>query len=150
MYKARCGNSKSRGFTLIEMMIALAVVAILAAIALPSFQESVIKARRSDGLDALLYVQQLQEKYRANHTDFGTLIEIGYAAAAPALSSDGYYTVTTTGEGSGTAYTVTAAAVAGKSQVSDTSNPVNCTTLTLTVTATNPRGVKAPAQCWTN
>ena len=151
MHKIYRNFSKTRGFTLIEMMIVLAIIGVVAAIAIPNFIDSVRKARRSDGGDALLYIQQLQEKYRASNTDFGTLAEIGYSAdAAPVYSSESYYVVTTTGAGSATAYTATATAASGTSQVGDTSNPVDCTTLTLTVTATDPRGTKAPAACWSN
>ncbi len=143
---------KKGGFTLIEMMIVLAIVGVLAAIALPSFMNSIREARRSDAADALLYIQQLQERYRANHTDFGSLSEIGYpnGADATVYSTDAYYVVSTTGAGSATAYTITATAASGTSQVGDTGNPVDCTTLTLTVTATDPRGTKAPAACWSN
>lgn len=143
---------QNRGFTLIEMMIVLAILGVIAAIAVPSFVDSVRKARRSDGTDALLYIQQLQEKYRANNTDFGSLAEIGYpnGGNATVYSSDGYYSLTTDGQDNTTAYTVTAAAVGGTSQASDTGNPVDCTSLTLTVTAADPRGTRAPAECWSN
>lgn len=144
--------NKTRGFTLIEMMIVLAILGVIAAIALPSYLDSIRKARRSDGGDALLYAQQLQEKYWASNGEFGSLVDIGYpnAATPPVLSSEGYYQITTTGDGNATDYTVTAAAVAGTSQASDTGNPVDCTSLTLTVTAANPRGTKGPAACWGN
>ncbi len=143
---------QSRGFTLIEMMIVLAILGVIAAIAVPSYIDSVRKARRSDGGDALLFVQQLQEKYWASNGEFGTLQEIGYpnGGDAQVFSAEGYYQITTTGDGSLTDYTVSAAAVASTSQASDTGNPVDCTTLTLTVNAANSRGVRGPAACWSN
>lgn len=141
-------KNRGRGFTLLEMMITVAIIALLAAIAYPSYMDSIRKSRRADAMDAVLYVQQLQEKYRANNPDFGSLTEIGYpnGGVPPVYSTDGYYTITTTGPSNATAYTVTAAAVAGKSQAADT----GCTSLTLTVSAANPKGVKAPATCWRN
>ena len=132
------------GFTLIEMMIVVAIVAILAAIAYPAYTDAITKARRADGVDALLNIQASQEKYRANNPTYGTLVQIGEGAT----SEDGYYalalaSITATG------YTATADGT-GSSQSSDTNNPVNCTILTLTVNAANPRGLRTPAACWAN
>ena len=138
---------RSRGFTLIELMIVLAIVATLAAAAYPSYMDSIRKARRSDAGDALLYIQQLQEKYRANHTSFGTSLGagvggIGYSSTK---SSSGYYTMTLTGT-SATGYTITATAVTGKSQVKD----AGCKVLTIVASNTNPRGSKGPTACWSS
>ena len=129
------------GFTLIELMIVVAIVAILAAVAFPSYQDSIRLARRSDAADGLMNLQGLQEKYRANNTTFGTLAQIGGAAA----SEDGFYTLTV-GNNAATTYTLTATAVAGTTQAAD----AGCTAMTLTVAAATPRGVKAPAVCWRN
>ena len=51
------------GFTLIELMIAVAVVAILAAIAIPSYQSSIRKSRRQDAKTALLDLASREERY---------------------------------------------------------------------------------------
>lgn len=136
--------ARNRGFTLIEMMIVVVIVAILAAIAYPAYTNAITKARRSDGVDALLNIQALQEKYRANNPSYGALAEIGAAAN----SADNYYAVALANV-TATSYTATADGTGG-SQSRDTGNPVNCTVLTLTVTAANPRGVRAPAACWAN
>ena len=80
----------SRGFTLIELMIVVAIVGILAMIAYPSYLDSIRKSRRADAVAALGAGQLAQEKWRANDTDYGTRVEIGIGAESP----DGYYDIT--------------------------------------------------------
>ena len=122
-----------RGFTLIELMITVAVIGILAAIAYPSYQDSLRKSRRSDAINALGTAQLAQEKWRANNTTYGTLANIGISAT----SSERYYAIsvagsvnTTTcadsGSPSGSAYAILATAVAGTSQANDTGCTVIC------------------------
>lgn len=55
--------SEHAGFTLIELMITVAIVAILAAIAYPSYQDSVRKGKRAEGRTALIDFMQQQERY---------------------------------------------------------------------------------------
>lgn len=133
---------KQQGMTLIEIMIVVVILGILAAVAYPSYLDYIQRSRRSDAYDALLYVQTLQEKWRANNALYGaTLAGIGFPGTT---SNEGYYTIAIAANPSGVAYTVTAAAVSGTSQASDS----GCTTLTLTISAANPRGAKTPATCW--
>lgn len=54
---------RSAGFTLIELMITVVIVAILAAVAIPSYQQHMIKAVRSQGQQFLLDLAQRQEQY---------------------------------------------------------------------------------------
>ena len=133
------------GFTLIELMVVMAIVAILATIALPSYQQSVRKSRRADAMLALQQIQIEQEKLRAECTSYaGTLIgtracgTLGYPSTT---SPDGYYTLALSNV-SATGFTVTATAVAGKSQNDDT----GCTAMTLTVAGLAMS--KMPATCW--
>ncbi len=69
-----------RGFTMIELMIALTILAILAAIAIPSYQESVLKAKRTEGRAALMKTMQQQERYYSLHT---TYLAFSSASIAP-------------------------------------------------------------------
>jgi type IV pilus assembly protein PilE len=75
------------GFTLIEVLCVLALAAVLAAIAYPTYRSVVLKLRRSDGLAWLLQVQLAQERHRANHPRYATLAELGL----PTTSPQGHY-----------------------------------------------------------
>jgi len=79
-----------KGFTLIELMIVVAVIGILAAVAYPAYQDYVIRSKRGDAMNALAAVRIAQEKYRANNTSFadstGTL-------GVSAVSGDGYWDI---------------------------------------------------------
>ena len=54
---------KTYGFTMIELMVVLLILAILAAIAYPSYQESILKTKRAEGRAALMRTMQQQERY---------------------------------------------------------------------------------------
>jgi len=97
----------NKGFTLIELMITVAIIGILAGIAYPSYTEYVLRAKRGDAKAALLSVQLAQEKYRANNTTYGTLAQIGATASSP----DGNYAITIPVTPTSTAYSVTATPV---------------------------------------
>lgn len=73
-----------RGFTLIELMIVVAIVAILASIALPSYQDSVRKSRRADAKSALMQAAQFMEKnyslaQRYDKTSSGATIALPFS-----------------------------------------------------------------------
>lgn len=63
------------GVTLIETLIALVLVAIIAAIALPSYQSFVQRGQRAEARDALMRIGILQEKYKGNHAVYASSIE---------------------------------------------------------------------------
>ena len=119
-------------------MIAVVVVVVLAATALPSFQSSVRKARRADAMDAAVSVQHAQERYRSNNTAYAaTLPVMGLSAA----STNSYYGVALSAVSAG-GYSLRLTAASGTSQDGDT----GCTALTVVVTNGSP--VYGPAGCW--
>ena len=83
---------RAHGFTLIELMIALAVAAVLASIAFPSYLSQIAKGRRGDGKQALVELAQKLERF---HTERGTYAgaTLGNGGLYPALSPSGYYSL---------------------------------------------------------
>lgn len=125
------------GFTLIELMIAVVIVAVLAAIAIPSYQDQVRKSRRAEALRVIGEIRMAQERWRADRPTYGTLADVGNPGAGSP-----YYTYTVTGN-TATAYTITATAVAGKGQDKDKQGGTSCTPMTI-----NQAVTKSPAACW--
>ena len=86
MKRGIMNNQKIQGMTLVELLIVVAIVAILASVALPSWNSQVQKARRADARNALLNVQLEQEKYRSTNGAYaGGLSDLGlehYATGA--------------------------------------------------------------------
>jgi type IV pilus assembly protein PilE len=111
-----------RGFTLIELMIVVAVIGVLTLVALPSFMDSVRKGRRAEAVAALTQVQQAQERWRANH---GSYADSDKLSTAP---PDGLGIAQTTADGnyelalsnvSASGYTVSATARSDGKQQGD-------------------------------
>ena len=116
--RSRAGSD---GFTLVELMIVVIVVGLLAAVAIPSFTDSMRKSRRSDAFAAIAAVQQAQERWRSNHSSYAPLSDADVPANGLGLSSDstsGYYTLSQSNV-TATTYTVIATAKTGKSQADD-------------------------------
>ncbi|KAA3650045.1 MAG: prepilin-type N-terminal cleavage/methylation domain-containing protein [Proteobacteria bacterium] len=102
------------GFTLVELMIVVAIVAILAAIAIPAYQQYVIDSRRGAAKACLAELAQWMERYNSTNFRYTTAVGSATAPAVPALEcvgnalqyqftflapSDQTYTVTATPQG---------------------------------------------------
>ena len=111
---------------MIEGMIVVAILGILAAIALPSFLDSVRKGRRAEAVAALTQVQQAQERWRANQATYTSALSDAPPAGLglPSTTSGGLYTISIDAANADS-YTLTARAVSGTSQSNDT----HCSTL---------------------
>ena len=101
--KKSLARRRLNGFTLIELMIAVAVVGILLAVALPSFLDSIRKGRRAEAFAALSAIQQAQERWRSNNALYGTLSNLTIASS----TSGGNFTLAVTAN-TATGYEATA------------------------------------------
>lgn len=89
--------NNAKGFTLIELMIVVVIVAILAAVAIPSYQNSIQKTRRSDAKEALTRIAAMQERYFFTNNSYGKLTDLGLGGAL-VKSQEGFYDITLVGE----------------------------------------------------
>ncbi len=98
----------NQGFTLIEVMIVVAIIGILAAIAYPSYTEHVSKTRRVDAQGAIMGLANALERYRANNgTYVGAAVPGIYPDKSPLDGNAKYYTLSL-GNLGGSTYTITA------------------------------------------
>lgn len=134
--------SKIKGFNLIELMIVLAIIALLTYMALPNYQSYVMKSRRSGAISALLSIQLAEEKYRTTNANYGTLAAIWGGVTT---TEGGYYALTITNL-SATSYTVTATPQALGGQNNDAERGTGCNPMVLTVNGAVT--TKTPDACW--
>ena len=133
---------KIRGLTLIELMVVVAVLAILSAIVYPLYTEQARKARRTEGRSALMLPAQAQERfYTVNGSYSDDPVALGVTSSAVDKKYDtdkGYYQVSTTG---GSTFIATATAIGA--QAGDSA----CTAMTITHLGVKG-GSPADNKCW--
>ncbi|WP_279236811.1 type IV pilin protein [Dyella sp. RRB7] len=153
--KRRLFSGKPGGFTLIEALIVVAIMAILAAIALPTYQSYVRRSRRTAAKTTLLDVARREEAYYSTNNSYTTLDKLGYSGlvggSIPAPSSNqDYYNVTITlpdpnsqVTGANASFLVTATPQALGGQNQDT-----CGTYTLTDLGIQGNTGNTDTNCW--
>lgn len=157
-------SCRPRGFTLIELMVSVAITAIIATVAVTSYTSFILKAHRAEAKSALLDLASLEERYLSTNNTYSiTPTDLGYAGAAwPAsgiLVGSGYYvvqlpTVVAPAVAAGAtpatpaSFSITAIPAPGNQQVNDTA----CQSFTVTSagarTALNSAGADNTATCW--
>ena len=136
---ARRGRAP-RGVTLVELMIVAAIVAIVAAFAVPSFSEYVRKSRRADAWTLLQQAQAAQERHRQTNVAYtADAAALGVCTVASPCGSE-HYTLQVS-QASGSAYTLTATARAGSPQADD----AECPSIVLSVSGAAVS--QSPAAC---
>jgi type IV pilus assembly protein PilE len=136
----------TRGFTLIELMIAVVVIAILASIAVPSYRSYVLRAQRTDATAALQRVRAAQEKFFLQNQRYMAPAEL--TALGLNATEHGYYTIASAvpdpDRPGVISFKLTAAPVPGGPQATDT----KCTSFTLNDTGIRGSAPNPVETCW--
>lgn len=143
----------NRGYTLIELLVTGLLVALLTAIALPSYRQVVLRSQRSDARLALLRIQAQQERHYLQFQRYSQDLDTSPAAGGLGvgrLSEAGHYALSVELTGNGLGYRAVARPAPGDAQQSDR----ECASLS--IDETGRRQAKsamsqAPAQaerCW--
>ena len=139
---------RQRGYTLIELMVVIVVLALLASIGVPSYMNQVRRANRADAREALTIAANAQERFFATNSAYTADLNIlGLPTAGGVTrSKNGHYQITVQPGNTGaiaTSYRLTAVPVAGDTQTND----VACALMSL-----DSAGVHLPnpaiSDCW--
>jgi type IV pilus assembly protein PilE len=123
----------SRGFTLIELMVVAAIIALLAAIAIPSYLNQTRKSRRNAAEATLQQIALLEDRYRADNAGYltaNTAATWGTLGMADPTGTYYAYAVTATAASGTTPAYYSATATAKGDQLKDKAQGTSCTPLT--------------------
>lgn len=133
-------KNKVQGFTIIEVLVVVAILGILAAIAIPAYTKYVTNARRADGKSALVAAAQAMERHYTNNYTYA-------GATIPDSSDQQLYDLSVTAANA-TAFTIQAEVDPNGKQAGDTL----CETMTINQlgvkTAENSGGTDTTDDCW--
>ena len=135
--------TRSRGFTLIELMITVAIVAILAAIAIPSYSEYVRRGRITEAVSALSGMRVKMEQFFQDNRSYAGACTAGTVAPPPANTTNFTY-VCVTNAGPPSTYTITATGQGGLAGFVYAINQDNVRSTTMSAPSTWPSN----AGCW--
>ena len=128
-----------RGFSLIELMIVLALIATLSLVALPNYQDHVMKVRRLEASMVLVQISQSLETYYAKHYEYEGFPASAIPSQSPINSDNKYYDITATLSAS--SFVLQAAPVG--SQSSD-----SCAVLSVNQAGVQSASGDQSANCW--
>ncbi len=146
-------SKRQSGVTLIELIVVMIIVGVLAAVAIPSYRNYVIRSNRADAKDALLALATAQEKHYLQCNSYATTIANATDCVAgdvqgAATSKNGWYALTVAAPNPATGFTATATAVASENQFQDTA----CRTFSVSSlgvrTAADDASADNTAECW--
>ena len=136
--------NRSQGFSLIELMIAVVIVGILAAIAIPMYSDYVTRSRRADGQATLMQVAQELERCYTQFSKYNdNSCSVVSSSTVNETSDQGFYVISASG-GNLTESTFTLTATPQNEQADDT----DCTALTLTHLGEQSATGDDPDSCW--
>ncbi len=136
---------RSRGFTLIELMIVVAIIGIIMAFGYPSYRDQVIKSRRAEGMGELLELADRMERFYSDRGTYaGATLGGGAGDIYPSTSENGYYSLSFTGAPDAISFTVNSAPTTKGNQDKD-----KCGTFTLTSLGVKSISGTVPLEeCW--
>lgn len=127
---------RRQGFSLIELMVALAVAGILAAIAYPAFTAQMMRGRRAEAVAALSAVMQAQERYRSNASAYASSVS---ALGLTIANITPNYQVSLAGAGSPASFEIGYVATATPTSTGKQTRDVTCKSLVVTLLGATPR-----------
>ncbi len=137
--------SQEQGFTLIEILIVIAIMGVLASIALPAYQNSVLRSGRTEGKSTLMQVASDQERFYSSNNSYSINAQpLANPVVATRTSDNGLYVITVAAapcNAIATCFTATATPQGGQTDDS-------CTTITLTNTGARGATGDIAANCW--